>query len=48
MSDEALTPEGADFSALLDFLQETPNTLASITDGLLIAELCLKVSEAEY
>jgi len=40
--------DGADFAALLDFLQETPNRLARLTDGLLLAELSLKNSEAEF
>jgi hypothetical protein len=48
MSDEERKAGGADFAALLDFLQETPNRLARLTDGLLLAELCLKHSEAEF
>jgi len=48
MSDEERKADGADFAALLDFLQETPNRLARLTDGLLLAELSLKNSEAEF
>jgi len=48
MATEQREADGADFVALLDFLHETPNTLAKLTDGLLLAELCLKHSEAEF
>jgi hypothetical protein len=36
------------FAALLDFLEETPHKLATLTAGLLLAELCVKPSEDEF
>jgi hypothetical protein len=48
MGDEERNLNGADFAALLDFLHETPNRLARLTEGLLVRELCLKNSEDEF
>jgi hypothetical protein len=48
MGDEARNLNGADFTALLDFLLETPNRLARLTEGLRVGELCLKNSEDEF
>jgi hypothetical protein len=48
MSDEERNADGADFAAVLDFLYETPNKLAQLTDGLSVAELRLKNSEDEF
>jgi len=48
MGDEERNLDGADFAALLDFLHETPNRLARLTQGLLVPELCLKNSEDEF
>jgi len=44
----AIEKRSPDHAALLDFLQDTPNRLAWLTDGLSLAELCLKQSEAEF
>ena len=48
MVTEERNAEGVDFAALLEFLLETPNKLATLTDGLLLAELCLQHSEGEF
>jgi hypothetical protein len=48
MVSEEPSPDCVNFAALLDFLEETPNKLATLTDGLLLAELCLKFSETEF
>jgi hypothetical protein len=48
MGDEERNLNGADFAALLDFLHETPNGLARLTEGLRVGELCLKNSEDEF
>ena len=48
MSNEAGNVAGANFEALLDFLNETPTKLAQLTAGLSAVELCLKNSEAEF
>ena len=48
MSDEERNADGAHFAALLEFLHETPNKLTRLTDGLMLAELCLKHSQAEF
>jgi len=38
----------AQFAAVLEFLHQTPNKLALLTEGLLLAELCLKHSADEF
>jgi DinB family protein len=48
MATEARRADRIDFAALLDFLEETPNTIAKLTDGLSVADLRLKHSEAEF
>ena len=48
MSDENENDQEVDFEALLDSLSETPNKLATLTDGLSDAELCLKYSVQEF
>lgn len=48
MSNEERNADGADFAALLDFLRETPNTLARLIDELSPAELRFRNSEAEF
>jgi hypothetical protein len=48
MSNEERNADGADFPALLDFLHETPNTLARLIDGLSLAELRFRNSEVEF
>jgi hypothetical protein len=48
MSNEERNADGADFAALLDFLHETPNTLARLIDGLSLAELRFRNSEVEF
>jgi hypothetical protein len=48
MGEEVENSEVADFSALLEFLYETPNQLASISAGLSDSELQLQVSEDEF
>ena len=48
MSVEVRDPDGAHFVALLDFLHETPDKLAQLTNGLSVAELRLKNSEDEF
>lgn len=48
MGHEERNLNGADFAALLDFLNETPNRLARLIEELLVPELCLKNSEGEF
>ena len=48
MSDENENDHDVAFETLLDSLSETPNKLATLTDGLSDAELCLKYSENEF
>ncbi|HEY3038523.1 MAG TPA: DinB family protein [Pyrinomonadaceae bacterium] len=48
MNDEERNADRANLANLLDFLHETPNTLARLTDGLLAAELCSRNSDEEF
>lgn len=48
MNDEERNADRANLANLLDFLDETPNTLARLTDGLLAAELCSGNSDEEF
>jgi len=48
MSDEALNGNGSDFMALLAFLDETPNQLASFMAGLTGDELRFQTSPDEF
>lgn len=48
MSDEERNVVGADFAALLDFLNRTPNELGKLTDGLSDVEFRLRSSESEF
>ena len=48
MTDEARNTGGADFAALLEFLNETPNKLANFMAGLSDAELRLQNSTDEF
>ena len=48
MSDDERNANNADFAALLDFLEETPNKLASFTRGLSDAELRWQNSTEEF
>jgi len=48
MSDEAQNANGTDFTALLAFLEETPNQLANSTAGLTSDELRFQTSLGEF
>jgi DinB superfamily len=48
MSDEERNADRANLANLLDFLHETPDKLARLTDGLLAAELCSRNSDEEF
>lgn len=48
MSEQERKLDGASLAQLLDFLDETPNKLATFADGLSFAELRLQNSEAEF
>ena len=48
MSDEAQNANGTDFTALLAFLDETPNQLANFTAGLTSDELRFQTSPDEF
>ena len=48
MTDEERNAGRDDFRALLEFLKDTPNKLANLTDGLADDEIRLKNSAAEF
>ena len=48
MTDEERNAGRVDFRALLEFLKDTPNKLANLTDGLADDEIRLKNSAAEF